>query len=521
MGKPKMAPVFFFLSIFVVTSAFDPYIPCQSYISFSYDDSYIISDTDFKTQMNFIKNAIGALNYPNRLRAEGGYGGEFNWKSGLSIPQMQSAIDNAEQTSLPYSLLQQFSSLATSVETLNDYNSDALYNPTSTKPVTAQSTTMSNFPTPTPELRPYVPCQVLITVLSDISNALSTDQFRSQITFIKNVMNQINHLERVRYGAYYEGNGNLTYKWNDTNTQDGLQQAIDNTKQISIPTSLAGAMRVLMNNAPQNRTIPESAIIFVTDTTDSIQIQQAVNLYNSVLKPRGVRLTFILAGNKTDANALRGFDDVIIFNWQNMNISQPDGWDLSAALTCTPQTFPPPTMGSYIPCQSWISFGIDDSNVLQNNDFMTQLNFISSVIGNITHPERIAAVGMYSQPIPWNSGLSLQLIQQAVVGMFQGGAYSLKQQFAAILTNLQNTQTGNTPVGALIFISDTSDQALADVANTFGQLHNVRITFVLVGQNPDQNKLTQFSNNFISWRDLSKPQPDNWDAQAAAAYGCM
>uniref|UniRef100_A0A914QEU5 VWFA domain-containing protein n=1 Tax=Panagrolaimus davidi TaxID=227884 RepID=A0A914QEU5_9BILA len=150
-------------------------------------------------------------------------------------------------------------------------------------------------------------------------------------------MNQINHPERIQYGAYYQGNGNLTYKWNDTNTLAGLQQAINNTKQISIPTSLAGAMRVLMNNAPQNRTIPESAIIFVTDTTDSIQIQQAVNLYNSVLKGR-VRLTFILAGNKTDATALSGFIDVIIFNWQNMNISQPDGWDLSAALTCMLRT---------------------------------------------------------------------------------------------------------------------------------------------------------------------------------------
>uniref|UniRef100_A0A914QY48 Uncharacterized protein n=1 Tax=Panagrolaimus davidi TaxID=227884 RepID=A0A914QY48_9BILA len=73
--------------------------------------------------MNFIKSAIGDLNYPNRLRAEGGYGSEFNWKSGLSISQMQSAIDAAEQTSIPYSLLQQFSSLAISYENLNDYNS--------------------------------------------------------------------------------------------------------------------------------------------------------------------------------------------------------------------------------------------------------------------------------------------------------------------------------------------------------------------------------------------------------------
>uniref|UniRef100_A0AC34G1A9 Uncharacterized protein n=1 Tax=Panagrolaimus sp. ES5 TaxID=591445 RepID=A0AC34G1A9_9BILA len=71
--------------------------------------------------MNFIKNAIESLNYPSRLRAEGGYGAEFTWNSKLSLPQMESAINAAEQTALPYSLLQQFSSLATSYEIINDY----------------------------------------------------------------------------------------------------------------------------------------------------------------------------------------------------------------------------------------------------------------------------------------------------------------------------------------------------------------------------------------------------------------
>uniref|UniRef100_A0A914Q487 VWFA domain-containing protein n=1 Tax=Panagrolaimus davidi TaxID=227884 RepID=A0A914Q487_9BILA len=417
----------------------------------------------------------------------------------------------------------------------------------------------------TPSAGDYVPCQVLITTLVDISNALSVDQFQKQLTFTKNFITEINHPERIQYGAYYEGNGNMTYKWNDTNTQAGLLQAIDDTKRTSIPTSLAGAMRVLSNNAPQNRTIPESTIIFVTDTTNSIQIQQAVNLYNSLLKGRGVRLTFILAGNKTDANALSGFNDTIIFNWQNMNLAQPVGWDLSAALRCTPlpsttigstittsatqspstiistqassstmtsqtstslstqstgiQSFTTPTSG-YIPCQSWISFGIDDSNVLDPNSFITQLNFISSAIGNITHPERIAAIGAFSQPVPWNSGLTIPEIQTAVTQMFKGGPYSLRNQFAALLTTLQATSLNNIPVGALIFISDTSDSALAGADQLFNLLTNIRITFVLLGNSVDSSKLTQFSSNFINWSDLSQPKPDNWDALLNAAYGC-
>uniref|UniRef100_A0AC35G7I0 VWFA domain-containing protein n=1 Tax=Panagrolaimus sp. PS1159 TaxID=55785 RepID=A0AC35G7I0_9BILA len=121
-----MTRIFIILLNFVTSfvSADDPYIPCQSYISFSYDDSSYISETGFKKQMNFIKSAIGSLNYPARLRAEGGYGGEFSWNSGLSLAQMQLAIDAAEQAFLSYSLLQQFSSLATSLEGLNDYNNN-------------------------------------------------------------------------------------------------------------------------------------------------------------------------------------------------------------------------------------------------------------------------------------------------------------------------------------------------------------------------------------------------------------
>uniref|UniRef100_A0A914QUX3 VWFA domain-containing protein n=1 Tax=Panagrolaimus davidi TaxID=227884 RepID=A0A914QUX3_9BILA len=634
------------------------YIPCHSWISFNIDDSNTLSTDNYNKQLNFISAVIGDINHPERIQAIGAYDQPVFWNSPFSIADIQTAVKALPQEGA-YRLRQQLAELLTGLESIQTNNapvgalifisdtsdaalqdasavfshiqnvritfvllgpntdqnkltnfssnfinwkdlsqplpdnwsnlygtaygcsegistvspistvttiltsSSSVTSPTQTVPSSSSVTTASQAPITsttgsTPSAGDYVPCQVLITTLVDISNALSIDQFQKQLTFTKNFITEINHPERIQYGAYYEGNGNMTYKWNDTNTQAGLLQAIDDTKQTSLPTSLAGAMRVLSNNAPQNRTIPDSTIIFVTDTTNSIQIQQAVNLYNSLLKARGVRLTFILAGNKTDATALSGFNDTIIFNWQNMNISQPVGWDLSAALRCTglsstttgntisvtsPTISTPGTATSvspstltsglstsiqsstttssgYIPCQSWISFGIDDSNVLQNNDFMTQLNFVSSAIGNITHTERIAAIGAYSQPVTWNSGLTISQIQQAVVGMFQAGPYSLKQQFAAILTNLQSTQTGNTPIGALIFISDTSDQALADVANTFGQLQNVRITFVSVGNNVDQTKLTQFSNNFISWRDLSKPQPDNWDAQAAAAYGC-
>uniref|UniRef100_A0A914YXW1 VWFA domain-containing protein n=1 Tax=Panagrolaimus superbus TaxID=310955 RepID=A0A914YXW1_9BILA len=442
---------------------------------------------------------------------------------------MQSAIDSAEQTTISYSLLQQFSSLATSFEILNDYsnqfgamifisdtsdialkNADRLFSklkgirltfillgtnvdttklrnftsnfiywPDLTQPQPDNWDLISyhaygcDFPyTPTSTRLPisttssniyynYYPCQVMITAIVDISNSLNIEQFEKQLTFTKNVLSQVNHFERVRFGTYYEGNGKMTYQFNSTNNQQSLLETIDATTQTSLPPSLAGAMRALSANNYPNRTVPDSTIIFVTDTTNPIQIQAAHNFYNSVLKGR-VRLTFILTGAKANSTQLQAFDDAIFFNWQNMNKSQPDGWDISQAFRCTPlsstttgstvitstplaptttlstqgsssssgvQTSTIPstssslqstniqtsatTPSSYIPCQSWISFGIDDSNILTATQFLNQLNFISSAIGGLNHPERIQAVGAYSQPATWNSGLTIQQIQNA------------------------------------------------------------------------------------------------------------
>uniref|UniRef100_A0AC35GNY0 Uncharacterized protein n=1 Tax=Panagrolaimus sp. PS1159 TaxID=55785 RepID=A0AC35GNY0_9BILA len=117
---------FLIFSLIFTSEADNSYYPCKSYISFSYDDSNTLNYDNFKTQMNFIKNVISTLNFPDRLRAEGGYTGEFNWNSGLSINQMQSNIDNAQQNPQSYSLSQQAASLLTSIEVLENDNNDPI-----------------------------------------------------------------------------------------------------------------------------------------------------------------------------------------------------------------------------------------------------------------------------------------------------------------------------------------------------------------------------------------------------------
>uniref|UniRef100_A0A914Z3W2 Uncharacterized protein n=1 Tax=Panagrolaimus superbus TaxID=310955 RepID=A0A914Z3W2_9BILA len=229
--------------VFLV-SADEPYYPCKSYIGFYYDDSNVLSYANFKTQMNFIKTAIANLNNPQRIAAEGGYGGEFTWNSKLSITQMQSALNLAEQISISYSLLAQFSSLATNFENLNDYynlfgvlifisdtsdtalkNADRLLSKLKGIRLTfvllgpnVDSSKLTNFSsnfiywpdltqpqpdswdllsyhaygcdtpigTTTPAPGSYYPCQNWITVLADNSNKLTAAQFQVNYSSIFN-----------------------------------------------------------------------------------------------------------------------------------------------------------------------------------------------------------------------------------------------------------------------------------------------------------------------------------------------
>uniref|UniRef100_A0AC34GXA9 VWFA domain-containing protein n=1 Tax=Panagrolaimus sp. ES5 TaxID=591445 RepID=A0AC34GXA9_9BILA len=337
--------------------------------------------------MNFIKSAIGTLNYPSRLRVEGGFGGEFTWNSRFTILQIQSAINSAEQTSIPYSLLTQFSSLVTNYEYLGNhsapvgamifisdtsdsalknadrlfpklkgisltfvllgpnvlstklrnftsnflywqdfsqsqpdnwdflsyhtYGCDAPFISSSSKPTTIQSTTKPYMPTPTIPPGSYYPCQNWVTVLIDDSNVLSSAQYRAQLNFTKSILGQLTHPERIRYGVYDISGGVFFISWNDTNTQSSLQETINSTNQVFYSTSIRRAIQLLTSHENQNRTTPDSTFIFVTDTTNWAINALAADLYNTSLKPGGIKLTFILAGKYTNASALSGFNDAI------------------------------------------------------------------------------------------------------------------------------------------------------------------------------------------------------------------
>uniref|UniRef100_A0A914QA31 VWFA domain-containing protein n=1 Tax=Panagrolaimus davidi TaxID=227884 RepID=A0A914QA31_9BILA len=371
--------------------------------------------------MNFIKNVVSTLNFPDRLRAEGGYTGEFNWNSGLSINQMQSNIDSAQQNPQSYSLSQQAASLLTSVEVLENDNND-----------------------------------------------------------------------------------------------------------------------------------PIAALIFISDTSDSA-LRNSDRWFS---KLSNIQITFVLLGTNVDSLKLRNFGSNFIY-WPDLALSQPDSWNLlfnnafgcgsgpaptpgglptiptiptisNTATTCpcplTTETsytsFTGTTQTPYIPCNSWISFGID--NTLSSSAYLTQKTFISNVIGALNYPKRLQMIdfpyGVFEQ---WNNYDTITQIQLTLLKTSQySDLYSLQSQFSALATQYANLNSYGNPVAAVIFISDTSDNAIAGADQYMSFLKEVKITFVMLGSNVDSTKLTKFSSNFIYWSDLSQPLPENWDSLSYSAYGC-
>uniref|UniRef100_A0A914Y0B6 VWFA domain-containing protein n=1 Tax=Panagrolaimus superbus TaxID=310955 RepID=A0A914Y0B6_9BILA len=178
----------------------------------------------------------------------------------------------------------------------------------------------------------------------------------------------------------------------------------------------------------------------------------------------------------------------------------------------------------YLPCQSWISFSYDDSYALENANYRAQMSFISSAITNINYPDRLRVNGVFTNVASFNSHQTISQMQAEIISVQQTAiSYSLLQEFGNLLTDVKTIENNqNWTIGALIFISDTSDSALANANIFFSQLPpSVKITFVLLGPTTESTKLTQFSTNFIYWKDFSQPQPDSWDTLSYAAFGCQ
>ncbi|KAE9546382.1 hypothetical protein FO519_010406, partial [Halicephalobus sp. NKZ332] len=165
--------------------------------------------------------------------------------------------------------------------------------------------------------------------------------------------------------------------------------------------------------------------------------------------------------------------------------------------------------------------------VLSSANFQTVVSFTSTAIGKINHPERLQYTFGSDTPVQWKSSYTISQIQDQVANSVQDTnlQYSLRDVLATLFTAYQGTvpPLPTSPIGALVFVSDTSSPSNYADADQFAKRlkdAGFTLTFVLLGPNVDSTKLTNYTTNFITWKDLSQPQPDDWDNLSASAYAC-
>ncbi|KAE9546751.1 hypothetical protein FO519_010037, partial [Halicephalobus sp. NKZ332] len=196
--------------------------------------------------------------------------------------------------------------------------------------------------------------------------------------------------------------------------------------------------------------------------------------------------------------------------------------------TTTATTTPTPTgstLAPYIPCQSFIAFCTDNSNVLIPDFFKNQITFLSSAISALNHAERISVQSGSNALAPWNTYQNIQdiLNQISTITQNTNNGFSLRDVLKSLYGQLVIAQNSTIPMAAILFVTDTTTPGSVDGTDPYaGYIINmgVRITAILMGDKANQSTFPNITSNIIKWPDLTQPQPDNWDSLSGAAYGC-
>ncbi|KAE9547157.1 hypothetical protein FO519_009631, partial [Halicephalobus sp. NKZ332] len=186
----------------------------------------------------------------------------------------------------------------------------------------------------------------------------------------------------------------------------------------------------------------------------------------------------------------------------------------------------------YRPCKSWVSFALDYSNVLSNESFQNMELFVVISIMYFNHPERVQLININDNFISKNYNWNHAYNNQALTGDITSRNRNLTIGFnlATTLNKIGSSYFSTSinkpikdPVRAIVFISDTSNpenyEGAGDAAEYLKSL-GYRLFFVLMGPDVDESKLTNYTTDFIYWRNMSNPQPENWDQVRLQAYGC-
>uniref|UniRef100_A0A7E4URB9 VWFA domain-containing protein n=1 Tax=Panagrellus redivivus TaxID=6233 RepID=A0A7E4URB9_PANRE len=372
---------------------------------------------------------------------------------------------------------------------------------------------------------PYLPCKTQMTFISDTSNTLTADQFKTQLAFISSIIGNINYPARIGYG--YENIVNLI-SYGNSYTIPQIQSVVTNTNQTTSKYDLHNALRSALTNAqkPDLFYSPQAVVVFISDTSNA---KAAVNFVNA-LNERKVKITFVLLGSKATVDDVSTLSKNTI-SWTDLTKPQPESWDsgtASNAYGCDLNGYKSNSIYRFFakpdtptPCSSQVVFSADISSTLTSTQFQTQLSFVSSAIAGFSDFSRIAYSYDRNLPIPFGGQFNLTQIQQIVSSTAQiGGAYSLRNTLRAAVSAALSPVDAYSPVAIAIFTSDTSNTGgIAQFLQTI-QDNNIVLTLILMGDKASAADLADFNINTVTWKDLAQPQPDNWNTSAPIVYAC-
>lgn len=133
----------------------------------------------------------------------------------------------------------------------------------------------------------------------------------------------MNHPERI---AFAVGNTVPVLFENNYSIQK-IQSIVSTTQQetsvrFSLRMSLQAVVTALYTN--HNFTMPTSAVVFISDTTDASNVDGA-QTYADRLKQMNIRVTLIAMGDKVTTSALTNYTSNFV-NWTDLTKPQPDDW---------------------------------------------------------------------------------------------------------------------------------------------------------------------------------------------------
>ena len=355
------------------------------------------------------------------------------------------------------------------------------------------------------------------------------------MNFVSSAVSAITHAERIAIQA----GSSVIVPWNIYyNIQDILNQ-IETVEQnvnnaFDLRYTLMGLYSMLLDD--QNNTMIRTAIVFITDTTNSENIE-AAQRYSDLIKNMGVRLTAVLMGDQVDQSKLTNITTNFI-TWSDLTQPQPDNWnDLSGpaygcetsvsttAAVSTTSVASTTTAVPYVPCQSYISLCYDVSNALALTDSFRINSFLFNVIESLNHPERIQLQASEVVIVPWNSNYTINDILGQVTQLGQNSTgFNLASVLLTLYQQVISEQNNTVPRASVVFVTDTTTPGSIDGAANYSMIirnMGVKLTALLIGDKVSQTAVQDLFDEFIVWTNLNNSAPDNWDNLAPGAYGCL